>query len=87
MKYSRVYMEAMGYEMAPVVVASDELEERLAPMYEELHIAPGQLEGLTGIRERRWWRTRDSCPAPATEPDTVLRRRLTRFLSRPCPDS
>lgn len=56
MKYSRVYMEAMGYEMAPVVVTSDELENRLAPMYEKLHIAPGQLEGLTGIRERRWWR-------------------------------
>ena len=25
-------------------------------MYDALHIAPGQLEALTGIRERRWWK-------------------------------
>ncbi|NIN34413.1 MAG: 3-oxoacyl-ACP synthase III, partial [Gammaproteobacteria bacterium] len=24
-------------------------------VYDELHIAPGQLEALTGICERRWW--------------------------------
>ena len=56
MKYSRVYIESVGYELAPIVVTSTELESRLQPMYDALHIAPGQLEALTGIRERRWWK-------------------------------
>jgi len=56
MKYSRVYIESVGYELAPIVVTSTELENRLKPMYDALHIAPGQLEALTGIRERRWWK-------------------------------
>lgn len=55
MKYSKVYVDAIGYELPPVVVTSDELEERLAPLYEKLHIPEGQLEALTGIYERRWW--------------------------------
>lgn len=55
MKYSRVHMESIGYELPPVVVTSDDLESRLMPMYDALHIAPGQLEALTGIAERRWW--------------------------------
>ena len=56
MKYSRVYIESVGYELAPIVVTSAELEARLQPVYDALHIAPGQLEALTGIRERRWWK-------------------------------
>ena len=55
MKYSKVHIEALGYQLAPVVVTSIELETRLEPLYRSLHIAPGQLEALTGIRERRWW--------------------------------
>lgn len=56
MKYSRVYIESVGYELAPIVVTSTELESQLKPMYDALHIPPGQLEALTGIRERRWWK-------------------------------
>jgi len=55
MKYSRVYIDSLGYELPPVVVTSDELEDRLEPMYERLHFQKGQLEALTGIAERRWW--------------------------------
>jgi len=55
MKYSRVCIESLGYELAPVVVTSAELEARLEPIYKSLHFAPGQLQALTGIRERRWW--------------------------------
>ena len=55
MKYKRVHMEAIGYELPPEVVTSEDLESRLMPMYDELHISPGQLEALTGIIERRWW--------------------------------
>src|SRR4051794_29912017 len=55
MYYSRVHIESIGYELAPVVVSTAELERRLAPVYQELRMAPGQLELLTGISERRWW--------------------------------
>ena len=55
MKYTRAQLEAIGYELAPVVVTSAELEQRLAPLYARLHLSAGQLEALTGITERRWW--------------------------------
>ncbi len=55
MKYSRVHINAIGYELAPVVVSSDELEEQIAPVYSALRMPMGQLEALTGIAERRWW--------------------------------
>ncbi len=55
MKYTRVYLDALGYELPPVVVTSQELEARLRPVYEALHLPEGQLEALTGISERRWW--------------------------------
>src|SRR5947209_8526924 len=55
MRYSRVYIEAIGYELAPVVVSTEELEARLEPLYQALRLPMGQLEALTGISERRWW--------------------------------
>lgn len=55
MRYSRVHIESIGYELAPVVVSTAELESRIAPMYEAMGMRPGQLELLTGISERRWW--------------------------------
>ena len=40
---------------APIVVTSDEVDQRLAPFYERTDGKPGLLEGLAGIRERRMW--------------------------------
>jgi 3-oxoacyl-[acyl-carrier-protein] synthase-3 len=55
MKYSKVYIESFGYELAPDVITSDDLEKRLEPVYAALHLQKGQLAAITGIRERRWW--------------------------------
>ncbi|MBI3288067.1 MAG: 3-oxoacyl-ACP synthase III [Elusimicrobia bacterium] len=55
MKYASVVLNALGYELAPNVVTSAELEKRAEPVYEALRFPLGQLEALTGIRERRWW--------------------------------
>ncbi len=55
MKYNRVFIDTIGYELAPDVVTSSEIEERLTPLYATLHIQPGQLELMTGIAERRFW--------------------------------
>ena len=60
MKYSKVYIDSFGYELAPIVVSSKELENRLEPVYKKMRINPGQLEALTGIYERRYWPTRHS---------------------------
>jgi len=55
MKYTKVFIDAIGYELGPNVVTSSVLEKRIAPMLDTLYIPAGQLEGLTDIRERRWW--------------------------------
>ena len=55
MRYARVHLETIGYELPPNVVTSAALEARLAPLYEKLHLPAGQLAYLTGIKERRWW--------------------------------
>ena len=66
MKYNRVFLTALGYELGPEVVTSAELEERLAPVYRRLNIHPGQLEAWTGIAERRWWQPGARLSAGAT---------------------
>ncbi len=55
MRYSRVFIDAIGYELPPMVVTTQELEARLRPLYQALRLPEGQLEALTGIVERRWW--------------------------------
>jgi len=55
MRYSKVTIESIGYELAPNVVTAEDLESRLAPLYDQLHLKPGQLEQLTGIEESRYW--------------------------------
>lgn len=55
MRYRRTALAAMGYELAPNVISSAALEAKLSPLYQALKIKPGQIEALTGIRERRFW--------------------------------
>ena len=55
MRYAKPLLSGLGYELAPHVVGSAALEKRLEPVYEKLRLPLGQLEALTGIRERRWW--------------------------------
>lgn len=55
MKYENVVIESIAYELPHTVVTSAALEQRLAPLYRDLRIQPGQLEAWTGVRERRYW--------------------------------
>ncbi|RJQ87970.1 MAG: 3-oxoacyl-ACP synthase III [Desulfobacteraceae bacterium] len=55
MRYTKVCIAGFGYELAPNVVSSDDLEKRLIKLYDSLHLQPGQLQALTGIAERRFW--------------------------------
>ncbi len=55
MRWSNVCLESIGYELPEEVVTSEAIEARLVPLYEALKLGKGQLETLTGIRERRVW--------------------------------
>lgn len=55
MRYNRVTLDGLAYELAPNVVTSSELEKRIQPVYDALRFQVGQIEALTGIKERRWW--------------------------------
>jgi len=55
MRYSNVFIESFGYELPSHVITTAELEEKLLPFYTAVGFEPGQLEALTGIRERRYW--------------------------------
>jgi len=55
MRYNKVCVEAFGYEIPDTVVTSQNLEERVAPVYEKLNLSYGRFELMTGIRERRFW--------------------------------
>jgi 3-oxoacyl-[acyl-carrier-protein] synthase III len=53
--YSHVCLDTFGYQLPPRTLTSNEIEDRLAPLYDRLHLPPGRLELMTGIRERRLW--------------------------------
>lgn len=57
MRYQRVCLESLGYTLPEEVVTTDELEQRLAPVYQRLRLPEGRLELMTGIRERRFFPT------------------------------
>ncbi|MDZ4658763.1 MAG: 3-oxoacyl-ACP synthase III [Bythopirellula sp.] len=61
MNYQRVCLEALGYTLPRQVVTTDEIEHRLAPVYERLRLPHGRLELMTGIRERRFFQS-DTLP-------------------------
>lgn len=66
MLYSRVYLNSIGYELAPVVVSTSDLERRLKPFLDANGFPPPRLELLTGISERRWWEPNDRLSRGAT---------------------
>ncbi len=55
MRFEKVALATVGFQIPPVVVTSASIEERLAPIYERLRLPTGRLEGMSGIVERRLW--------------------------------
>lgn len=55
MHYEKVQLNTFALAAPPVVITSEEIEARLAPVYERLHLPEGRLELMTGIRERHFW--------------------------------
>ena len=55
MRWERVCIEAIAVDLPDERVSSAVLESALAPLYHRLHLGMGQLESLSGVRERRFW--------------------------------
>jgi 3-oxoacyl-[acyl-carrier-protein] synthase-3 len=55
MRYSNVCIESLGYTLPSEIWTSDDVEDRLLPLYQRLKLPQGRLELMTGIRERRFW--------------------------------
>jgi acyl-CoA:acyl-CoA alkyltransferase len=55
MHFEKVYIEGLGYHLPDNIVTSDEIEKRLAPLYDRLKLPQGRLELMSGIQERRFW--------------------------------
>lgn len=56
MKFQYASLASIGCILPPQVVTSDEIEQRLLPVYQRLRLPEGRLEFATGIRERRVWK-------------------------------
>lgn len=50
--YKSVYLKGLGLSLPPRKVTSQEIENRLSPMYERLGLHAGRLELMTGISSR-----------------------------------
>ena len=75
MQYSRVRLAGLAHTAPDEVVSSDDLEARLAPVYDRLRLPAGRLELMTGIRERRFY-------PPGTKPGDVSARTAAAALAK-----
>jgi len=73
MRFQHVCVEALAYQLPPDVVRSEDIEDRLAPVYERLGLPAGRLEMMTGIRERRFF-------PRGTRPGTVSAETVKHLL-------
>ena len=55
MRFQQVCIESLGYVLPEEVLTSNDVEQRLEPLYKRLRLPSGRLELMTGIRERRFW--------------------------------
>ncbi|MCZ6598010.1 MAG: 3-oxoacyl-ACP synthase III [Planctomycetota bacterium] len=75
MRFDDVRVQAVAHVLPEETVTSEELEERLGPVYDRLRLRIGRLELMTGIRERRFW-------PPGTRPSDVAARAGALALER-----
>lgn len=75
MKFEQVAVEGLVGLDAEMVVTSEALEDRLAPVYQRLGLVPGRLELMTGIKERRFWKG-------PVQPSDVAARAGRKLLER-----
>ncbi len=55
MRFENVCIESIACHLPENIVSSADVENRLAPLYENLKLPAGRLELMSGIKERRFW--------------------------------
>ncbi len=55
MRFERVAIAGVGYDLPPHELTSEAVEDALSPLYDRLRLHPGRLELMTGIKARRYW--------------------------------
>lgn len=80
MRFSNVVIESMGYAVAPETWTSDDIEQKLGPLYDRLRLPHGRLELMTGIQERRFWEpgTLPSAASTLAGEDVLKKSRIDR---------
>lgn len=64
MIFDNVVIESYAKYLSDEIISSDDIEQRLSPVYEKLKLPLGRLELMTGIKERKHW-------APGVLPSTL----------------
>ncbi len=67
MRFKNVCLQGFSHILPPRIITSEEIEQRLSPVYERLKLPPGRLELMSGIKERRLWE-------PGTRPSEAAAR-------------
>lgn len=67
MIFHRTALASVGYVLPPEVVTSEQIENRLEPLYKRLNLPIGRLELMSGIRERRLWQAGTRITDPSIE--------------------
>lgn len=75
MRFSSVAIAAEGYFLPPRILRSEELEQRMEPLYRRLGLSTGRLELMSGIAERR-------VGEPGTRPSELSLRAAQHALAR-----
>ena len=55
MRFEKVAIAGVGYDLPPLELTSEAIEDLLAPLYDRLGLHGGRLELMTGIKSRRYW--------------------------------
>ena len=55
--FQNVTIQALAHILPSEIWTSEDIEEQLRETYQRFHLSKGRLELMTGIRERRLWRT------------------------------
>ena len=55
MRFQNVVISSFAYHIPEQIMTSEEIEERLDPLYQRLKLPRGRIELMTGIKERRFW--------------------------------
>ena len=67
MRFENVGLASVGYVLPPEIVTSEDLEAKLAPVYERLRLPEGRLRLMSGIATRRLWPVGTRISDPSVE--------------------